>query len=116
MANLGDNVDIEEEYPPLIYSEAKKLDVKELRLQMDKRGLNTKGGKKILLNRIKYFQGRPQRRIAKLAGKKRALKDIKNNDNNNDEPKAKKQKLNENNKNDDQKDTNEVDNMNGNTV
>lgn len=52
------NENDEEELPELTFNEAKKMSVAELREEMKKRGINAKGSKKKLINRIRYYSGR----------------------------------------------------------
>ena len=48
----------EQEYPELTLEDAKKMTLSVLREEMKKRGLNSTGTKKKLLNRIRYYKGR----------------------------------------------------------
>ena len=48
----------DDEYPPLTFNEAKKMQVGELREELKKRGINSIGSKKKLVNRVKYYCGR----------------------------------------------------------
>lgn len=58
MASTNDKNESDDEYPPITYDEAKKMQVNDLREEMKKRGLNHQGSKKKLVNRIRYYSGR----------------------------------------------------------
>ncbi len=51
----GDEDDIE-----LTFQRAKSMKVQELRNELEKRGVNSKGKKKTLINRVKYYASRGQ--------------------------------------------------------
>ena len=83
----------EDSYSPLTYQIGKGLKVGELREKMRIRGINDKGPKLTLLNRIKYFSFAKKRRFNEIEDNQLLHSNVTKNTNTNKEPPQKKRKI-----------------------
>eukprot|EP01083_Nonionella_stella_P277321 942741_1 len=102
---MSDKQTTDNEYDELSYAQAKALDPQILRQELAKREVNSKGSKKTLLNRVKYYSSRgwPSRsKKSTILGIKRKIEEMDLNGSNqnktqepDDEPPTKKRQLND---------------------